>query len=211
MLVHKKLFLYSLSISAGQAAELTDLVGKDPKDITFALIENAADVEEGSENWLGGFRNMLQSNGYQLEQLDLRNWLNRQKALREKLSDKDVIWIGGGNTFYLRWILRETGADKIIAELISQGKVYAGWSAGAIVAGPTLQYIDAMENLTDVPEIIWEGLNLTNIVVVPHLDSSDFSEVAKKVNLRLENTGYDVVPLDDNQVLIINGNEQKII
>jgi len=68
--------------------------------------------------------------------VDLRNWRNKREALREKLASKDVIWLGGGNTYYLRWILKETGADDIIINLVQQGKVYAGWSAGAMVAGP---------------------------------------------------------------------------
>lgn len=206
-----KLFLYSLAIATNQAAALTQLVGKEPQDIKFALIENAADVESGSENWLERFREPLRSNGYQVEPVDLRNWRNNQKGLREKLASKDVIWVGGGNTFYLRWILRDTGADNTIIELVNQGKVYAGWSAGAIVAGPTLQYFDAMDDPKESPEVIWGGLNLTNIVVVPHLDNELFAEEAKKTNQQLKHAGYNAMLLSENQAIIIHGSEHKVI
>jgi dipeptidase E len=149
----RKLFLYSLALSENQAAALTRLVGKDPAQITFALIENAADVIPNSKDWLGGFREMLRSKGYQLEILDLRKWKYKKTELYQKLASKDVIWLGGGNTFYLRWILKDTGADNIIQDLVEKGKIYAGWSAGAVVAGPTLQHLKPWMTQTNRPKL----------------------------------------------------------
>jgi dipeptidase E len=209
MLTEPKLFLYSLALSSGQAASLTELVGKASGEISFALIENAADVIPNSKDWLDGFRNMLRINGYQLELIDLRK-CNHQ-ALSEKLAAKDVIWLGGGNTYYLRWILKETGADEIIRKHVMDGKVYAGWSAGSVVAGPTLQFFDTMDNIMESPEIIMDGLHLTEIVVVPHLDNKEFSEDAKFANHQLLNAGYQTVLLKDNEALIITGKKHRII
>ena len=207
-----KLFLYSLALSTEQAASLTALVGKDPKDITFALIENAADIVPNSQDWLGGFREMLYGNGYQLEQVDLRNWWFKRKALEEKLAGKDVIWLGGGHTYYLRWMLKETGADTIIKELTKKGTVYAGWSAGAIVAGPTTRYFNLMsDDPRDAPELILDGLHLTDTVVVPHLDNKEFALDAQNVNQHLKDAGYNTVLLRDSQALIINEGSHKII
>lgn len=200
-----------MAISQKQAAVLSRLAGKKPEQMTFALIENAADVIGNSKDWLGGFRQMLQNNGYQLELLDLRMWRGRKKALRAKLQSKDVIWLGGGNTFYLRWILKETGADNIIRDLVDKGKIYAGWSAGAVVAGPTLKYFESMDDISESPEMIMDGLNLINSVVVPHLDNKDFADDAKEANQKLRHDGYNTIVLNDDQVLIINGDEQNVI
>ncbi len=169
-----KLFLYSFAFSEEQSAVLQKLVGKETQNISFALIENAADVEEDSEPWLGELRAAIRSKGYQTEVVDLRHWLYNRTGLYETLASKDVIWLGGGNTYYLRWILKQTGADAIIQDLVKNGKVYAGWSADAMVAGPTLQHIEAMEPSMAAPECILDGLHLTNIVVVPHIDQQDF-------------------------------------
>jgi dipeptidase E len=206
-----KLFLYSLALSTDQARELSSLVGKDPEDITFALIENAADVVSNAHDWLGGFRDMLRINGFQLDVIDLRRWQGQREGLREKLSGKDVIWLGGGNTFYLRWILRKTGADEIIRECVNNGKVYAGWSAGAVIAGPTLEYFDTMDDTEESPEVIWEGLNLTDIVVVPHLDNKEFAEDAFIANEQLQAAGYHTIFIGDHQVFVVNGDERKIV
>lgn len=209
--LNPKLFLYSLALSPVQAGHLTRLIGKAPEDITFALIENAADVIPNSNEWLGGFRNMLESNGYQLERFDLRDWKNQKDNLRQQLLSKDVIWLGGGNTFYLRWILKDTGVDKVIQDFVRKGKVYAGWSAGAVVAGPTLKYFESMDDTEQSPEMIFEGMHLTNTVVVPHLDNKEFAEDALIANSNLLHDGYQTITLRDNQVLLIDGGKFQVI
>lgn len=207
-----KLFLYSLHLTEAHAVELSQLVGKNPEDTTFALIENAADVIPNSKGWVGGIRNSLKDKGYQVEPLDLRKWINRPEALREKLRSKDVIWLGGGNSYYLRWILKASGADEMIQELVKAGKVYAGWSAGAIVAGPTLQHFDAMgDDPKDAAELILEGLQLTELVVVPHMDHPDFIEGAEFAHQQLLKDGFYTVPLNDSQALMIHGEAHRVL
>jgi dipeptidase E len=207
-----KLFLYSLSVSLQQCAELTKLAGKDPGEIRIALIENAADPIPNSNEWLGGFRAMLTDNGYRVERVDLRNWTENSTGLWKKLGGKDVICLGGGHTYYLRWILKKTGVDHMIRDLVSDGKVYAGWSAGAIMAGPTTRYFDLMgDNPAEAPEYITDGLLLTNTVVIPHLNSPDFNDTALLVNERLREAGFITCLLTDEQVFITNESKEWVI
>jgi hypothetical protein len=50
-----KLYLTSLAISDHQAPYLAKLVGKEPKDMKLALIENAADTyDEDHRQWVYG-------------------------------------------------------------------------------------------------------------------------------------------------------------
>jgi dipeptidase E len=203
-----KLFLYSLGLPDEQYATLARLTGKLPKEIRLAAIENAADVIPDSAGWLKATRNAFIHHGFDVESIDLRHC--QGQALREKLIHKDVIWVGGGNTFYLRWIMKESGADEIIPALVRLGKVYAGWSAGAIMAGPTLRAFDAMDDPAEAPEIIWEGLNMTQAVIVPHMDNDDFAASAAKTNQQLLTEGYNAIALDDMQVVVIQGDEQQI-
>ena len=132
------------------------------------------------------------------------------KELRKALS-ADIIWLGGGNTFYLRWILRESGADEIIIDLINNGAVYAGWSAGAIIAGPTLEGVENMEETSNLPEMITTGLNLTSTIVIPHIDNPDFFEAAKKTVDVIQKAGFHVQPLTDSQALVIDGGQERVI
>jgi peptidase E len=103
------------------------------------------------------------------------------------------------------------GADKLIIELAKSGKVYGGGSAGAVVAGPTLRHFETADDPHDAPEVIWEGLGLTDSVVVPHMDNVKFQEVIHGIRDRLIADGNKVVPLTDAQALVINGDTQKVI
>lgn len=207
-----KLFLYSFAftLSDKQNTALNELVGKKSADISMAVIDAAADAIPDSAEWVGQTHDILQSRGYNIEILDLKELKNKQNV-RAKLADKDVIWVNAGNTFYLRWILRQTGADEAIVERVKQGAVYAGWSAGAIVAGPTLECIELMEDISAAPEVIRDGLGLTSVVAVPHIDNPDFADAAKKTVEALKAEGFDAQPLTDSQVLVIDGGARRVI
>lgn len=206
-----KLLLYSLSINERQYQALDRLVGKESTAIRIAFIENAADVIPDSEPWVRSIRHAFMRRGYQVEPIDLRVWQRRQEQLRLRLASKDVIWLGGGNTYYLRWILKASGADEMIQRLVRDGKVFCGWSAGAIVAGPTIDYFQAMDNVEDAPELVLEGLNLTPITIIPHIDNADFIEGAHIANMQLQAAGYNTLPLGDTEALVIDGRNQRII
>ena len=151
-------------------------------------------------------------NGYRLELIDLRKWMKNSNGLKEKFKTKDIICLGGGHTYYLRWILKETGTDMLIKAFVNEGKVYAGWSAGAIMAGPTTLYFDLMgDNPEDAPEFITDGLGLTDTVIVPHLDNPDFNLSAIKADQQLRQAGFSTMALKDNEVFIVNGEKEWVI
>jgi dipeptidase E len=207
-----KLFLYSLNLTKQQYDALVKLTGKPVNEIRIGLIENATDIIPGSDSWLEGIRKSLTDQGFSLEVIDLRLWTDGHDGLYDILMDKDVIWVGGGHTYYLRWILRASGADRIITDLVDQGKVYAGWSAGAVVAGPSIRFFDAMgDDPKDAPELIEEGLSLCPLVIVPHIDHPDFMEGAKKTSQKLQEAGFEVCELKDDQAFVVQNQLQKII
>lgn len=207
-----KLFLASLAISDPQSVELAKLVGKDSKDIKLALIENAADpYDVNSRAWVDQNRTAIQSHDFDVEVIDIRQYKGKLAELTAKLASKDVIWFGGGNTYYLRWLLRDTGVDTMLTELVTQGIVYGGGSAGAIVAGPTLKHFETADDPSDAPEVILDGLHLTESVVAPHIDNVKFKTIIQGINSKLQADGYKTVPLGDAQALIIDGLTQTII
>jgi dipeptidase E len=207
-----KLFLSSLAISDSQSVELAKLVGKEPRSIKLALIENAADTyAEGSRAWVDSNRAAIQSHDFEVEIIDIRKYKSRLPELKGKLAVKDVVWFGGGNTYYLRWLLKDIGVDTMLAELIKGGVVYGGGSAGAIVAGPTLKHFETADDPKEAPEVILDGLHFTDSVVVPHMDNAKFAHIIHGINDALKADGLKTVPLGDSQTLVIDGENQKVI
>jgi dipeptidase E len=206
-----KLFLASLAINKTQAIELSKLAGKPAPELKLALFENAADpADPYPPDWMLENRAAIMSHGFDVEILDLRGFKNRLPELRERLEAKDVIWFGGGNVFYLRWLLRHTGTDQLLHELVESGKVYGGGSAGAVVAGTTLKHFETADDPADAPEAIWQGLGLTQTVVVPHMDNQKYVHIMQGIVDGLKADGFATAPLTDAQTLVIDGERGRI-
>lgn len=207
-----KLLLTSFTTSAEQDAALATLLGKPLHEIRVAYIENAYDVYDDEASLVEG-REIIRAKGWDVELLDLRDWRgeNERQGLYDKLAEKDVFLLTGGNPFYLRWLLKATGADDMLRELVQQGRVYSGASAAAVVAGPTLRYFDNQDDPNAAEEIIWEGLHLTETVVVPHVDNADFGAGCREAGEKLAQEGYVTQWLTDVQALLVNGDEQQVI
>ncbi len=207
-----KLFLYSSYLMAHEHSRaLSQLVGKEPAAIRVAAIANAVDVIPDAHTWVGESRDSLKRHGAHVEPVDLRDWQQNPVGLREHLAGNDVVWLCGGHQFYLRWILRATTADDIIKDLVTHGMVYAGWSAGAVVAGPTLRHFELFDDPNEAPDVIWDGLGLTNRVVIPHIDLDDFAEGMQQINQQLTEAGIVTVPLREDQALMIDGDEHSVL
>ena len=207
-----KLFLYSSYLMAHEHSRaLSQLVGKEPAAIRVAAIANATDVIPDAHAWVDESRDSLKRHGAHVEPVDLRDWQTNSVGLRAHLARFDVVWVCGGHQFYLRWLLRVSGADDIINDLVTHGMVYAGWSAGAVVAGPTLRHFELFDDPNEAPEVIWDGLGLTNRVVIPHSDLDDFAEGMHQINQRLTEAGIATVPLREDQALMIDGDEQRVM
>lgn len=194
-----KLFLYSMHVNEQQLQELDRLTGKtDRSEMRIAAIVHATDVFPDAGDWVPGVLDSLRAHGYTVQIKDL----NRSTDF----DDCDIIWICGGHTYYLRYILKKTGADDAIVRAVAQGKVFAGWSAGAVVAGPTTQFFHLMgDDPEQAPEVVDDGLQLTEYVVVPHYNNPAYRESALLTEERLRASGFKTIPLNDDQVVVIDG------
>ncbi len=207
-----KLFLSSLGISYEQAPSFVQLVGKPAYDIRLAFIEYD-DGEKGESVHVDENRIAIQALGISVKPIDLNDYKDglRKEPLLHTLRGCDVIWLGGGNTYYLRWLLKETRADVIIKGLIERGKIYGGGSAGAIVAGPTLKHFEPADDPATAPELIMTGLGLTDTVVVPHWNNEKFGPAVVKIAEKLKADGYKVQVITDSQALVIDGETQEVV
>lgn len=206
-----KLFLSSQAISKEQAPHLIELVGKPAKDMRLVVIENAADVEAGPKPWLIRNRKMIESHGFDVEYVDLKQYAKDTDSLQRKLTDKDVVWFGGGNTYYIRWLIHDMGIENILRDFVESGKVYGGGSAGSIIAGPTLKYFETADDINEAPEVLFDGLNLTDKVTLPHMDNAKYAPIMRGIEYRLQADGYRTISLTDVQALVINGSTEEIV
>lgn len=200
-------------------------LGNNPKDLLnlvgrkkhVGIIFNAGDFDTDEERLLRVEKNSkyLQSLGFTSEEVDLRKYFGKPNLLKNFLLKFGVIWVKGGNIFLLKRAFEQSSFDKIIKEmLIKDLVVYVGESAGSVIAGPSLEGLDIVDNAKDIPKgylskFSTKGLNLINYVIAPHYKSNhpESFSVEKLVKyFKEKNIAYK--PLKDGEVVIINGSSR---
>lgn len=155
--------------------------------------------------------------GLEAEELDLRDYFKHREGLTGTLANYDLVWVLGGNSFVLRRAMRLSGFEAAIHGALAQGLVYGGFSAGAVVATPTLCGIEVMDEPQPVPagyaeEIVWDGLGLVDFSIVPHV-LSDHPET-ELAAVALANMARQNMPhraLRDGEVIVREGDAIRLI
>lgn len=204
-----KLYLTSYRIPVPE--KLFELVGKSPTETRIAIIPNAKDYysERAWSVKLRETKEYLAKLGLKADIVDLRNHRNAEE-LEKLLSSYDLLWVSGGNTFCLRDEMQKSGFDKIIKELLNQGLVYAGDSAGACVVGRTLRGLESADDPEFTESILWDGLNLLPNFILPHTDNPMFAEDIQAAREIYKNDPS-LLELTDSQALIIDGDKREVV
>src|SRR3989338_9654086 len=82
-------------------------------------------------------RAFFKEQNYDCTEIDLDE--TKGEELRNLLKKFELVYVEGGNTFYLLKAIRESDFENIIKELLPQGLIYMGASAGSYVACPTIE------------------------------------------------------------------------
>lgn len=96
----------------------------------------------------------------------------QQKSYQDVL-ECDIYYCTEGNTFEVLSILRERGLDSVIKEGLKKGnKIYIGCSAGAAIAGVSIEEVKDFDR-NFVGMVDFEGLNLFDGIIIPHYTKSE--------------------------------------
>ena len=145
----------------------------------------------------------------EVELLDLRE--QTEETMPSALAGLDLLWVIGGDLSCLRYRMRRAGFDRAGASAVEQGLVYAGESAGAIVAGPSLSSFPALDDSDAVEERISDGLRFVPFVVVPHWRAPGFEESAPAALRAARELGFEAIPLEDGQALVVDGQKVRML
>ena len=200
-----KLYLSSYGLGS-QPSVLRDLVGSGSR---AGLVFNSLD------NYPERLRNFdreataLADLDFASVEVDLRRYFDAPGQLQKVLERLDLLWVVGGNSFVLARAMTLSGFSAAARDLVQGGTlVYAGYSAGACVAGPDLEGV----RLMDEPEVIPDGyppdaepttLGWIPWRIVPHWRSDHpESESAEPAVAFLENAELPYKALRDGEVLV---------
>lgn len=192
-------------------AKCVELVGKPQNEINFAVINEAYAVEHGDHGWVLDDLNRLKNN-FQ-GRMELVNILALDlETVKERLELADVIFVVGGHTDYLMSVLRKTGFDKLLPELLKT-KVYVGSSAGSMVLCNRLSTVANAKVYGEKNDYgTVEYMEIVDVVLKPHFGSPLFPQNNKDMLLNLTKDYQGVVyGLADTSALVVEGNKTYLI
>ncbi|MFH1315846.1 MAG: Type 1 glutamine amidotransferase-like domain-containing protein [Candidatus Uhrbacteria bacterium] len=196
-----------LLTSAGLAGEIKDhlirLVGKEPEQTLVGYIPVAVEVES-DKSYAAVDRQELVDIGFKVIDVDIKN-----PSEHQVLDDCDIIYVEGGNTFYLLDHVRKSGFDSKLSELIGQGKIYVGVSAGSILAGSSIE-VSKYGDCDRYGITEFTGLNLVPFSITPHYNQDLESGTAEQIN-EFAQAGDPLVGITDSQAVLVVDDQISII
>ncbi len=117
----------------------------------------------------------------------------------------DVVYVCGGNTFYLLDQARKNDFGPVIKQFANNVGVYVGVSAGSILVGPSVETALPFDT-NDVKMKDFTGLGLTDVIVYPHYTEKDKAQVEELKR----KSKHPIAAITDTQALLIE-ELQKII
>lgn len=202
--------LFLTSSISGVASRISRDIGAKARGMRLAFIATAAEAEEGDKWWLRDDRAAIVKAGF-----DVFNYTLSDKTkthLSTDLVGADVVFLEGGNQFYLLQQIQRSGFARVIRELVRKGVIYIGSSAGSQVAGPDLYPTYRPDHAKKAPLLKgYEGIGLVDFVIFPHWGSDHFRDLY--LNHRLAHaytTKHKIILLTDSQYVRVEGEMYRI-
>ena len=201
-----KLFLTSAGLPPETTKEFLRLLNKKPEETKVCFITTASNPEE--DKWyVDKDRERLSEMGFKLTEFDLEG--KNEASLRDKLKEFDVIYVEGGNTFYLLKYVRESGFDKAMRSFLDNGGVYVGVSAGSIIAckdiSPSGWAKEWDENIVGLKD--FRGLGLVDFIIMPHY----VPEHEAIIKENRDKIPYPIIALTDLQAVLVEDENIQFI
>ena len=184
--------------------EILKILPKSPKELKLVHITTAS-KDEISNDYVKKETEIMKRLGFQVTEADIKGM--SESETRKLLEDKDIIYVQGGNTYWLLKWVRESGFDKVVRELVEKSVIYIGVSAGSYIAGPSIEQSNWKHEhetygLTDL-----SGMNLVPFMLFVHY----IPEHNNLLQGRIPETEYDFKILTDDQAILVQGNDYKLV
>ena len=198
-----------LLTSSGMQDSKEDILAILPKpaeDVRIAHIITASKPEE-DKFYMENDKVLIKEAGLNVEDIDIEG--KNKTQLLNILESFDIIYVQGGNTFYLLKHIKLSGFDKVMKKLFRKGKIYIGVSAGSIVAGKNIVTAEWLGDKKpfNVGFMNYKAMNFVPYNIFVHY-SDAFAELIKskskkeKKNLKI---------LTDGEALFVYGKKITLV
>ena len=198
-----------LTSSLYESIELVKkFLDKNTESKKILFIPTAANVEE-YKKYMHLTQKAFEDFGYEVENFDVSVF--SEEIAKEKLSEAKIVFISGGNTFYLLQELKRKNLITYLKERIENGLLYIGESVGSVIAAPDIEYASVIDDKTVATELDgYAGLNLVDFYIVPHFEEEPFVESSRNT-VELYKDKLDLKLINNKEAILVENNNFTII
>ena len=198
-----------LTSSLYESIELVKkFLDKNTESKKILFIPTATNVDE-YKKYIHLTQKAFEDFGYEVENFDIS--IFSEEIAKEKLSEAKIVFISGGNTFYLLQELKRKNLTSYLKERIENGLLYIGESAGSVIAAPDIEYASIVDDKTFATELNdYTGLNLVDFYIVPHFEEEPFVESSRNT-VELYKDKLDLKLINNKEAILVENNNFTII
>lgn len=198
-----------LTSSLYESIELVKkFLDKNTESKKILFIPTATNVDE-YKKYIHLTQKAFEDFGYEVENFDVS--IFSEEIAKEKLLKAKIVFISGGNTFYLLQELKRKNLITYLEERIENGLLYIGESAGSVIAAPDIEYAFVIDDKTVATELDdYAGLNLVDFYIVPHFEEEPFVESSRKT-VELYKDKLDLKLINNKEAILVENNNFTIL
>lgn len=189
--------------------EIVKLTGKkNPKFLFVGLASSFAD------SYYKVIKDIYKNLGCETGKISKKT-LTHMDVVEQKISEADIIYVGGGDTFKLMNIVKDMKMDKMFLDAMKKDCVMCGISAGAIIwSSSGLSDYQIINNMSDSYAKI-DGLGFSKYMFAPHFSSDKKKETDLKSIIKNTNTmclcvdNCAAVKVIDDKISVIKSNKES--
>ncbi|MEI6326517.1 MAG: Type 1 glutamine amidotransferase-like domain-containing protein [Candidatus Roizmanbacteria bacterium] len=189
-------------------AQVVKSTGLVPSDHLVACVTTACNpyiAKQKPTPWLDKDREAFVSLGFKVKNIDIQGKVSKQ--FTDELEACTIIFVAGGNVFYLLQEAQKSGFLDIVRSKVEDGCVYIGSSAGSILAAPDTNFAYNTNKIAEAPDLQGtNGLGLVDIEPYVHMgDPKRFKRNIIRFIKSYESMSKKVLIRDDQALIIKDG------
>lgn len=201
--------IFLTSIACNVLDVIINYLPKSPERMKVAFIPTASNPSDNKEG-VNNDRSKLLQIGFELIDVDISSISNQD--LRNSFEDIEIIFVSGGNTFYLLQESHKSGFSELLVDFLDRGKIYIGSSAGSVLLGTTIEPIKMMDDPQVAPKLAsYDGLGVVDFVPLVHFGNAEYVDQYMKTLKNMYSSSPKFVLIRDDQFILVQGNYWKLL
>jgi hypothetical protein len=230
-----KAFLLSKHLTENANARLLQLLDKPAAEVKMLFCANAADClpdygDKGVDlQFVQQSRAELTNFGYHFADLNLRDYIASEtdgedvrspqanqpqltQQLIDLLSQQDIVFFTGGFYYNLLDQFYKTGLVNHYKQLLQDGLIHVGFSAGAMIFADEMKYYSEISSDDYRGERPQKGLGLFPHYIVPHYyDKPKYTKKYEQSIKQYSDENINFIPLTNQQGILLREEKWEII